>query len=75
MRFCNGSDAIERIDRIKHQVEMIARCAHRISCTSETLGAVHQERRVSRAVTFVDKYLQGLRQRCQRLTDELTETK
>ena len=69
------SESVERVERAKLQLEMVARCIHRISCSAETLGAVHQERRVSRAVLLADKYLQTLRSKCEKLAAELSETK
>ncbi|XP_011501227.1 PREDICTED: probable serine/threonine-protein kinase DDB_G0282963 [Ceratosolen solmsi marchali] len=72
---CVDSESVERVERVKQQLEMVARCAHRISCSAETLGAVHQERRVSRAVLLADKYMQTLRTKCEKLAVELAETK
>ncbi|XP_066603330.1 repetitive organellar protein-like isoform X2 [Prorops nasuta] len=72
---CTDRESIERVERVKLQLEMIVQCAHRVSCTAETLGAVHQERRVSRAMLLADKYLQLLRSRCDKLSGEISETK
>jgi hypothetical protein len=72
---CVDSESLERVERVKLQLEMVTRCAHRISCSAETLGAVHQERRVSRAVLLADKYLQTLRTKCEKFAAELAETK
>ncbi|XP_031783120.1 uncharacterized protein LOC100680082 isoform X4 [Nasonia vitripennis] len=72
---CVDNESLERVERARLQLEMVARCAHRISCSAETLGAVHQERRVSRAVLLADKYLQTLRAKCEKLANELAETK
>ncbi|EFN77397.1 hypothetical protein EAI_14528 [Harpegnathos saltator] len=54
---------------------MVARCAHRVSCAAETLGAVHQEHRVSKAVFVADRYLQLLQSRCEKLAANVAETK
>ena len=72
---CVDSESLERVERVKQQLEMIERCSRRISCCAETLGAVQQERRVSRAVLLADKYLQTLRYKCERFVDELSKTK
>lgn len=72
---CADRESIERIERAKQQLDMITRCAHRLCCTAETLGAIHQERRVSRAVLVTDRYLHKLRGRCEKLAAELAETK
>lgn len=63
------------MERVRHRLDMIVRCAHRVSCVAETLGAVHQERRVSRAVLVADKYLQMLQSRCEKLFANVVETK
>ncbi|XP_048511629.1 uncharacterized protein LOC105691286 isoform X1 [Athalia rosae] len=72
---CVDRESVERVERVRHQLEMISRCALRVSCTAELLGATHQERRVSRASLLADRYLQALRGRCDKLTTDLAETK
>ncbi|XP_024941204.1 uncharacterized protein LOC107268139 isoform X4 [Cephus cinctus] len=72
---CIDRESVERVERVRHQLEMIGQCAHIVSCAAETLGAVHQEQRISRAVHLADRYLRVLRTRCQKLASELTETK
>ncbi|XP_023318263.1 uncharacterized protein LOC106651216 isoform X3 [Trichogramma pretiosum] len=72
---CVDSESLERVERVKQQLEMIAHCTHQVSCNAETLGAVYQERRVSRAVLLADKYLQTLKCKCEKLAGELAETK
>ncbi|XP_046748165.1 uncharacterized protein LOC124412380 isoform X2 [Diprion similis] len=72
---CVDRESVERVERVRHQLEMISRCALRVSCTAELLGATHQERRVSRAALLADRYLQALRARCDKLGAELAETK
>ncbi|XP_070526013.1 inositol 1,4,5-triphosphate receptor associated 2 isoform X5 [Cardiocondyla obscurior] len=72
---CTDRESVERVERVRHQLDMIVRCAHRVSCAAETLGAVHQERRVSRAVLLADKYLQVLQSRCEKLIANVAETK
>ncbi|KAJ8674762.1 hypothetical protein QAD02_010548 [Eretmocerus hayati] len=72
---CQDSESLERVERVRLQLDMVSRCAHRISCSAESLGAVHQERRVSRAVLIADRYLQTLRAKCEKLASELAETK
>ncbi|XP_058789433.1 uncharacterized protein LOC131663213 isoform X3 [Phymastichus coffea] len=72
---CIDSESVAKVEQAKQDLEMISRCASRISRSAETLGAVQEERRVSRAVLLVDKYLQTLRAKCEKLTAELVETK
>ncbi|XP_011863337.1 PREDICTED: uncharacterized protein LOC105559561 isoform X6 [Vollenhovia emeryi] len=72
---CTDRESVERVERVRHQLDMIVRCAHRVSCAAETLGAVHQERRVSRAILIADKYLQVLQSRCEKLISNVAETK
>ncbi|XP_033216511.1 lymphoid-restricted membrane protein-like isoform X2 [Belonocnema kinseyi] len=72
---CTDKESLERVERVNRQLEMIAQCSHRVSCVAETLGAVHQERRVSRAALLADRYLQLLRTRCEKLLAEVNETK
>ncbi|XP_043266831.1 uncharacterized protein [Venturia canescens] len=72
---CIDRESVERVERVRHQLEMINQCAHRVSCTAETLGAVHQENRISRAVLLADRYLLVLRSRCEKLAHDLSETK
>ncbi|XP_011345233.2 uncharacterized protein LOC105283844 isoform X2 [Ooceraea biroi] len=72
---CTDRESVERVERVRHQLDMIARCAHRVSCVAETLGAVHQELRVSRAVLLADRYLQVLQSRCEKLASNIAETK
>ncbi|EFN71542.1 hypothetical protein EAG_04592 [Camponotus floridanus] len=72
---CTDRESVERVERVRHQLEMIVRCAHRVSCAAETLGAVYQEHRVSRAVQVADRYLQLLHSRCEKLIADVAETK
>ncbi|XP_011693811.1 PREDICTED: uncharacterized protein LOC105453499 isoform X3 [Wasmannia auropunctata] len=72
---CTDRESVERVERVRHQLDMIVRCAHRVSCAAETLGAVQQERRVSRAVLLADKYLHLLQSRCEKLFANVAETK
>ncbi|XP_032673235.1 uncharacterized protein LOC116845069 isoform X3 [Odontomachus brunneus] len=72
---CTDRESVERVERVRHQLDMVARCAHRVSCTAETLGAIHQEHRVSRAVFLGDRYLQLLQSRCEKLAINVAETK
>ncbi|XP_018407442.1 PREDICTED: uncharacterized protein LOC108783384 [Cyphomyrmex costatus] len=72
---CTDRESVERVERVRRQLDMIVRCAHRVSCAAETLGAVQQERRVSRAVLLADKYLQVLHSRCEKLITNVAETK
>ncbi|XP_039302565.1 uncharacterized protein LOC105194543 isoform X2 [Solenopsis invicta] len=72
---CMDRESAERVDRVRHRLDMIVRCAHRVSCTAETLGAVHQERRISRAILLADKYLQLLQSRCEKLITSVAEIK
>ncbi|KAL6265416.1 hypothetical protein P5V15_002212 [Pogonomyrmex californicus] len=72
---CTDRESAERVERVRHQLDMIVRCAHKVSCAAETLGAVHQERRVSRAVLLADRYLHVLQSRCEKLSANVTETK
>lgn len=72
---CFDSETIERIELACNQVELIAQCAHRVSCTAETLGAIQQEYRISRAIHLADRYLKILRNRCDKLATEVAEKK
>ncbi|CAL1685492.1 unnamed protein product [Lasius platythorax] len=72
---CTDRESVERVERVRHQLDMIVRCAHRVSCTAETLGAVYQENRVSQAVLLADRYLQLLQSRCEKLIADVAETK
>ncbi|XP_015112890.1 uncharacterized protein LOC107038357 [Diachasma alloeum] len=72
---CFDSETVERIELACHQVEIIAQCAHRVSCTAETLGAIQQEYRISRAIHLADRFLKILRSRCEKLTAEVAEKK
>ncbi|XP_014214036.1 uncharacterized protein LOC106643419 isoform X2 [Copidosoma floridanum] len=72
---CVDSESLERVERVRTQLEMVSRCTRWISSSAETLGAVRQERRVSRAVLLADRYLQTLRSKCEKLAGELAETK
>ncbi|XP_051159744.1 uncharacterized protein LOC127280640 isoform X4 [Leptopilina boulardi] len=72
---CTDRESLERVERVRLQLEMINQCAHRVSCVAETLGAVHQERRISRAALLADRYLQLLKTRCEKLSTEINETK
>jgi len=72
---CTDRESMERVERVKHQLNMIEQCAHMVSCAAETLGAVHQERRISRAILLADKYLHVLQSRCEKLIANVAETK
>ncbi|XP_072746042.1 uncharacterized protein [Anoplolepis gracilipes] len=72
---CTDRESVERVERVRHQLDMIVRCAHRVSCTAETLGAVYQEHRISRAIQLADRYLQLLQSRCEKLIADVAETK
>ncbi|XP_063989403.1 uncharacterized protein LOC135168800 isoform X2 [Diachasmimorpha longicaudata] len=72
---CFDSETVERIELACHQVDIIAQCAHRVSCTAETLGAIQQEHRISRAISLADRFLKILRSRCEKLGAELAEKK
>lgn len=72
---CVDRESVERVERVRHQLEMISRCTLRVSCTAELLGATHQERRVSRAALLADRYLQVMRARCDKISADLAETK
>ncbi|KAL6436956.1 hypothetical protein ACFW04_004944 [Cataglyphis niger] len=72
---CTDRESVERVERVRHQLDMIVRCAHRVSCTAETKGAVYQEHRVSQAIQLADRYLQLLQSRCEKLIADVAETK
>ncbi|CAL7945826.1 unnamed protein product [Xylocopa violacea] len=72
---CTDQESIDKVEKVRHRLDMIARSAHRVSCAAESLGAVYQEHRVSRAIFIGDKYLQLLRSRCENLATEIAETK
>nr|XP_033194409.1 lymphoid-restricted membrane protein-like isoform X2 [Bombus vancouverensis nearcticus] len=72
---CTDQESIDKIENVRHQLDMIARSAHRVSCAAETLGAVYQEHRISRAIFIGDKYLQLLRSRCENLAADIAEVK
>ncbi|XP_011304170.1 uncharacterized protein [Fopius arisanus] len=72
---CFDSETVERIELACNQVEIIAQCAHRVSCTAETLGAIQQEFRISRAIHLADRFLKVLRSRCDKLSAEVAEKK
>ncbi|XP_076245109.1 uncharacterized protein LOC143185757 isoform X2 [Calliopsis andreniformis] len=72
---CTDSESIEKVEKVRHRLDMVMRCAHKVSCAAETLGAMCQEQKVSRAIFFADKYLQTLRLRCENLTSEIAEAK
>ncbi|XP_029034093.1 uncharacterized protein LOC114871813 isoform X1 [Osmia bicornis bicornis] len=72
---CTDRDSIDRVEKVRRRLDTVARCAHGVSCAAETLGAVYQEHRISRAVFIADKYLQILRTRCENLAAEIMETK
>ncbi|XP_017876151.1 uncharacterized protein LOC108622639 isoform X3 [Ceratina calcarata] len=72
---CMDQESIDKVEKVRHRLDVIARSAHRISSTAESLGAVYQEHRMSRAIFLSDKYLQILRSRCENLTAEIAETK
>ncbi|KAM0726495.1 Inositol 1,4,5-triphosphate receptor associated 2 [Formica fusca] len=72
---CTDRESVERVERVRHQLDMIVRCTHRVSCAAETLGAVYQEHRVSQAVQLADRYLRLLQSRCEKLIADVAETK
>nr|XP_003703860.1 PREDICTED: uncharacterized protein LOC100879678 [Megachile rotundata] len=72
---CTDRDSIDKVDKIRRRLDMVARCAHGVSCAAETLGAVYQEHRISKAIFIADKYLQILRTRCENLAAEIAEIK
>ncbi|PBC30927.1 Lymphoid-restricted membrane protein [Apis cerana cerana] len=72
---CTDQESIDKVEKVRHRLDMIARSAHRISCAAETLGAVYQEHRLSRAIFIGDKYLQLLRSRCENLATDIEEIK
>ncbi|XP_050451807.1 uncharacterized protein LOC126851669 isoform X3 [Cataglyphis hispanica] len=72
---CTDRESVERVELVRHQLDMIVRCAHRVSCTAETKGAVYQEHRVSQAIQLADRYLQLLQSRCEKLIADVAETK
>ncbi|XP_076751142.1 uncharacterized protein LOC143423590 [Xylocopa sonorina] len=72
---CTDQESIDKVEKVRHRLDMVARSVHRISCAAESLGAVYQEHRVSRAIFIGDKYLQLLRSRCENLATEIAETK
>ncbi|KAH0557966.1 hypothetical protein KQX54_013304 [Cotesia glomerata] len=72
---CFDSETIDRIERARNQIEIIAQCARKVSCAAETLGAIQQEYRISRAIHLADRYLRLLRSRCEKLDRDLTESK
>ncbi|CAK9830817.1 Inositol 1,4,5-triphosphate receptor associated 2 [Anthophora retusa] len=72
---CTDQESIDKVEKVRHQLNMIARSAHRVSSAAETYGAVYQEHRISRAIFIGDKYLQLLRNRCENLAAEIAETK
>lgn len=69
------SETVERIERARNQIDILLQCAQKVSCAAETLGAIQQEYRVSRAVYLTDKYLKLLRNRCSKYAIDLAETK
>ncbi|XP_043579006.1 inositol 1,4,5-triphosphate receptor associated 2-like isoform X2 [Bombus pyrosoma] len=72
---CTDQESIDKIENVRHQLDMITRSAHRVSCAAETLGAVYQEHRISRAIFIGDKYLQLLRSRCENLAADIADVK
>ncbi|XP_043473353.1 centromere-associated protein E-like isoform X2 [Leptopilina heterotoma] len=72
---CTDRESLDRVEKVRLQLQMITQCAHRVSCVAETLGAVHQERRISRAAILADRYLQLLKSRYEKLSSEINETK
>ncbi|XP_076669114.1 uncharacterized protein LOC143369266 isoform X2 [Andrena cerasifolii] len=72
---CTDKESIEKVERVRHRLDMVMRCAHKVSCAAETLGAVCQEQRITRAIFVADKYLQTLRSRCELLATEIAEAK
>ncbi|XP_017762576.1 PREDICTED: lymphoid-restricted membrane protein-like isoform X2 [Eufriesea mexicana] len=72
---CTDQESIDKVENVRHRLDMIARSAHRVSCAAETLGAVYQEHRISKAIFIADKYLQLLRSRCENLVTDIAEIK
>ncbi|CAD1471856.1 unnamed protein product, partial [Heterotrigona itama] len=72
---CTDQESIDKVENIRHRLDMITRSAHRVSCAAETLGAVYQEHRISRAIFIGDKYLQLLRSRCENLAADIADVK
>ncbi|KAK9294185.1 hypothetical protein QLX08_011111 [Tetragonisca angustula] len=72
---CTDQESIDKVENIRHRLDTITRSAHRVSCVAETLGAVYQEHRISRAIFIGDKYLQLLRSRCENLAADIADIK
>ncbi|KOX80911.1 Lymphoid-restricted membrane protein [Melipona quadrifasciata] len=72
---CTDQESIDKVENIRHRLDTITRSAHRVSCAAETLGAVYQEHRISRAIFIGDKYLQLLRSRCENLAADIADIK
>ncbi|XP_043509862.1 uncharacterized protein LOC122528616 isoform X2 [Frieseomelitta varia] len=70
---CMDQESIDKVENIRHRLDTITRSAHRVSCAAETLGAVYQEHRISRAIFIGDKYLQLLRSRCENLAADIAD--
>ncbi|XP_031837480.1 uncharacterized protein LOC116429118 isoform X2 [Nomia melanderi] len=68
-------ESMERVERVRHRLDIVKTCAYRISSAAETLGAVLQEQRISPGICIADKYLQILRSRCENLSTEIAEIK
>ncbi|XP_034028194.1 lymphoid-restricted membrane protein [Thalassophryne amazonica] len=63
------------LQRLELCVDILGRTVERISSTSEVLGAVHQEARVSRTVELMVTHVENLRRRHNRNVAELEEVK
>lgn len=72
---CTDQESIDKVENIRHRLDTITRSVHRVSCAAETLGAVYQEHRISRAIFIGDKYLQLLRSRCENLAADIADIK
>ncbi|XP_078048382.1 uncharacterized protein LOC144475881 isoform X2 [Augochlora pura] len=68
-------ESMERLERVRHRLDIVKTCAYKISSAAETLGAVLQEQRISPGIFIADKYLQILRSRCENLSTEIAEIK
>nr|XP_033326161.1 lymphoid-restricted membrane protein-like isoform X1 [Megalopta genalis]XP_033326162.1 lymphoid-restricted membrane protein-like isoform X1 [Megalopta genalis] len=68
-------ESMERLEKVRHRLDIVKTCAYKISSAAETLGAVLQEQRISPGIYIADKYLQILRSRCENLSTEIAEIK
>ncbi|XP_076279340.1 uncharacterized protein LOC143208642 isoform X2 [Lasioglossum baleicum] len=68
-------ESMERVERVRHRLDVVKTCACKISSAAETLGAVLQEQRISPEIFVADRYLQILRTRCDNLSTEIAEIK